>query len=349
MKKLLLILLALSMIMSLAVTSFADDEGDPEAGDPTYNDTIKAGASKTNIIHHASGYEYEFDDDTNSMETLKSEVKNNHSYGKTVYYALLDKDGYIVNKSEAGEKISIKAEWELGGEFVESLSIVRKKTERDVFGYFLAIKLKSGLNTDTNEVVGTVTLRKNSGDYKFEKVNGKREVKVDVEFDVRYGIARQAEGGKYAYNYIQDATYLHKFNKAEDPLECEFIFEDWEDATFTVKVKDQDPLLIKVTDDFNEDIAATYDLCNLDFFNGNGATFNHRGTLFLPSEYGRFVYERSGTTLKPVPNVVYDEKDEGFYIQTRKLGNFVISDRDIDIYSEVGRITIYGDNSDYED
>jgi len=344
MKKFLMLILAVTMVMSLAMVSNAANIHEIDFSDFEFEPVPSGSEDEAYIAKYVVPYPYRFEKDYNMIETDHIPKYWEYTDDNTAYYAIVNKDLQLINKADACEGISVKAEWELGGEVVQDISVVRKKTDREVFAYFLAIKFKHNNTQQYQDIVGTVTLRKNTGDFRFGKnSNGKREIKVAVEFDTRYVLAYEARNN----TYINDASYIHKFNKVEDPYECEFTFEDWEDATFTVQVNDQDPLILKVTDDFSEDVAINYDLCNLDFFNGNGASFNHRGTLFLPSEYGRFVYERNGTTLKPVPNVVYDEKDEGFYIKTRTLGNYVISDRDIDIYSEAG--VIYTSSSDVED
>ena len=334
MKKILCVILAVATLLSIATVASAQNVLQVDFSEFDFEPVPYGSPDEKYVVKYIVPYTYRREKDYNIIETNKPNTNDFWDDNK-VYYALVNEDLQLINKADAGEGINVKATWELGEDAVKDVAIVREKTDREVFAYFLVIEFKANKDTDYQDVVGTVTLQKNNGDYRFfRNQHGKRQVKLDVAFSTRFGLNYEAE----EFTYIEDVTRIHKFNKAADPYETEFTFEDWDDATFTVQVNDQDPMLIKVTNDFNETVAGAYDLCNLDFFNGNGATFNHRGELFLPSEYGRYIYERKGNDLTPVPGVEYDEQDEGFYIQTKKLGNYVISDRDIDVYSTAGVI-----------
>jgi len=334
MKKILCVILAVATLLSIATVASAYNFQTIDFSEFEFEPVPYGSPDEKYVVKYVVPYLYRREKDYNIIETDKPNTSD-ISDDNTAYFALVNEDLQLINKADAGEGIKIKTEWELGEDAVESVTIQREKTDREVFAYFLAITLKPNSSTNYRDIVGTITLQNTNGDYRFfRNSQGKRQIKINVLFDTRFGLNYEAE----EFTYIEDVTRIHKFNKASEPYETEFTFEDWEDATFTVQVNDQDPMLIKVTNDFNETVAGAYDLCNLDFFNGNGATFNHRGELFLPSEYGRYIYERKGTDLTPVPGAVYDEQDEGFYIQTKKLGNYVISDRDIDVYSTAGVI-----------
>ncbi|MEG2205003.1 MAG: hypothetical protein RRY21_07575, partial [Oscillospiraceae bacterium] len=89
----------------------------------------------------------------------------------------------------------------------------------------------------------------------------------------------------------------------------------------------QGKIVLENDTDFNADVAAKYPEANLDFVNGNGASFNKTGEMFLEAEEGSFLYALSADgTLKAV-KAEYDF--DGFTFKTRTLGCYVISDMEL--------------------
>ena len=80
------------------------------------------------------------------------------------------------------------------------------------------------------------------------------------------------------------------------------------------------------TADFDTDVATIYPNANLEFFYGNGGTFNRIGTLYLHAEPGSYLYQLRDDGRLVEANAEYDEYDENFVIKTRTINKYVISD-----------------------
>ncbi|MBQ2752098.1 MAG: hypothetical protein IJF25_05925, partial [Oscillospiraceae bacterium] len=88
----------------------------------------------------------------------------------------------------------------------------------------------------------------------------------------------------------------------------------------------QGKILLSATSDFDSDVALIYPNANLDFFYGNGASFNRIGTLYLAADPDSYLYQLKDDGRLVAVNAEYDEYDENFVIKTRTLGKYVISD-----------------------
>jgi hypothetical protein len=69
-------------------------------------------------------------------------------------------------------------------------------------------------------------------------------------------------------------------------------------------------------------------------------SFNKIGELFLPADEGTFLYVLNSDGTLSAANAEYDSYEEGFFIKTRTLGSYVISDIELDIASAVEEPTV---------
>ena len=319
MKKLVSVMLAAAMLLNLATVSLA------------VVDTFDL-AGHSAIVHHIRPYYYKFSKDDNVMKKTRNP---NIDYGDTNYFPLVDENDRVICEEDAVKGVSPKAEWEQNGEMVSSVAVVRKKVATSGFGYFLAITLKGNSTTEGDDLFGEVTIRKSSGDYKFAKNSeGKRQVKLNVEVYVCYELRDEAPD----LNVVTEDIYLYNFKKVDDITDFELTFEEFVDATFTVGLRGVGKMLLCADSEFNDAVADANDFASLEFFNGNGADFYHRGEMFLPAEPGSFLYELKDGNLSVVQGAVYDEGMEGFYFETRYLGSYVIFDRKLNVYGEADEI-----------
>lgn len=256
---------------------------------------------------------------------MNSSSSDTATYGNTIYYPLLSEDGYLIAEPDAVKGVSIKTRWENNGDYVASVDLARMKAVSGAggYGYFLAVKFISSAEASSTDVIGDITLKKSSGDYKFE-------TKLDVNLPLRYtGVTVSAARDIHV---IYDTKYLYDFDGtpgAQDE-EFEFTFDDIEDAYFTVNTIGQGDLILAADGDYNTDITSKHPTADIDFFNGNGASFNKVGTLFIPADADSFLYEvRSNGALFTVPGAEYDEYDEGFLFKTRTLGTYIVSDEQL--------------------
>ncbi len=198
--------------------------------------------------------------------------------------------------------------------------------------YFLAVSTKSmPTETDENDLIGTIELRKTSDD---NGIDGE-EIEVDVNVELEYEVSDKI--------MIYDTETVLDFGDGDTE---EWIdFEDHEYDYFVVDTCDQDDLVAKVTDTFNHEIGDLYPSANLHFFNGNYATFNRMGELTLTGcgifsdNEEKFLYavDKDGeiALVADSDSDMYDEYEEAFKIKTRTLGVYFISDEELDLVEDV--------------
>ncbi|HWP51916.1 MAG TPA: hypothetical protein VN626_09515 [Clostridia bacterium] len=221
-----------------------------------------------------------------------------------------------VYESEAVSGIKVKSDWDMNGKLVKSVEVTKKKVTGETLSqkyiYFLAITLAESTSTTSVDVVGTVEMRK-SGSFDYE------DMQLDVNMEVAYPVANDTiitedlQIFKEGYGFIGDS-------------EEEFTFECDDDSYFTVNTVGQSKLLISATTDFDSKIADLYPTANLNFFYGNGATFNKTGVLTLAADEGSYLYQVKDDGTMVRLNAEYDEYDEAFLIKTKTLGKYVVSD-----------------------
>lgn len=302
MKKTLALGLATAMIMSMGATVLAK----------TDDSLYPVGA--------ISDSAYLYDSDTSAVDLSKS--VESVAYGKTVYYPLLNKvenpETPYVYESDAVSGIKVKSSWDMNGKLVKGVEVAKKKVtgEAQKYIYFVAVTLAESNSTSSVDVVGTVEMRK-SGSFDYE------DMKLDINLEVAYPIANDTIITEDPQLFKEGAGFV-------GDSEEEFSFECDEDSFFTVNTIGQSKLLLAATTDFDSKIADLYPDANLNFFYGNGATFNKTGVLTLAADEGSYLYQLKDDGMVRV-NAEYDEYDEAFIIKTKTLGKYIISDTELKI------------------
>lgn len=323
MKKIFALTLAVAMVLSLSAAVFAaDDEYAIWMIDPSGNGPRK------------------FSTDSNWVKAATGETIN---YGNTVYYELIGETfaGGVssavtygpVEKFEAVNGVRINTNWTVGEDWVTKVELVKRKFEGGSgtggFEYFLAVSFKAAaMATGTADVVGEIFIRDTTGKNKINRNNdtggGTGETnKLTVAVELKY-VAPAAGNISASAGTVTDGNRVFDFGSGDE--EFEISFADWGSATFTVNTIGQADLVLKADAKYNTTVGALYPEANLDFFNGNGATFNKTGEMFIPADAGSFIYELKNGVLVAINGASYDEYDEGFYFKTRTIGTYVISD-----------------------
>lgn len=265
---------------------------------------------------------YLYDSDMSAVDLSKS--VESVSYGKTLYYPLLSSTTEenqqepfaYVYESEAVSGIKAKASWDMNGKLVKGVEVTKKKVGGETLSqkyiYFLAVTLAESTSTSSVDVVGTVEMRK-SGSFDYE------DMKLDVNVEVAFPVASDTVITEDLQLFKEGAGFI-------GDSEEEFSFECDDNSYFTVNTLGQSKLLLSATTDFDAKIAELYPDANLNFFYGNGGTFNKTGTLTLAADEGSFLYQLKDDGTMVRLNAEYDEYDEAFIIKTKTLGKYIISD-----------------------
>ncbi len=309
MKKTFALVLAVAMVMSLAAVSFAAEQD-------------------LELLNEVP-LRYYGDEVANDSGAVPKEMKSGEklAYGDTVYFALTD-GSTALTKYESVEKLKIKAKWEMGGDLVESVSVV-KKNNKGNYEYFVAVKVAAKQTTSDADIVGTLTLNRRASSSDGLKTIKDRE--RDISFNVFYrgntwqGSVDFDVDGDVSLKY--DTNYALKFS-ADDEVELSFGDKNsaLNEGTFTVDVSGQGKLFLRFDTKANEAIATANPSAVLKFVNFNNVTFNRTGEYAYEWEDGAYVYQIVDGQLKAIPGAEYDEADETFYFYTRTLGSYVFSD-----------------------
>ena len=374
-KKILTVMLAMSLMASLAAPAFADASeitgrvmyGSAET-DPT--ECANEQVDEDGFYDDEDGYAvndliigpFSYDADEKNLDLAQPQ------YGETAYflltglYPVLDTDGTLesyevklLEDSDSADGLKVKTDWEEGDDIVDDVAITKKKInqvgtyedgdftldagaqeelensydfESGTYYYMVAITIEESTSTSDADIIGTLTLDKSSSP-DADEIAFDIAVTVDWEESYRENTDYDDVDGDIE---IEADTYYSVSFDGDD--EIEITFED--DSYFVVDISGQGNTLIYYDTDFNSRIAAQYPLAELNFWNGNGARFNRTGEFFLStgddSDYAQFLYQiNSDGTLSEVPGAEYDDADEGFYFNTRTLGQYVYSDMELDL------------------
>lgn len=268
-----------------------------------------------------SAYLYSSDDSAVDMTQSVDKV----SYGEVLYFPLLNTTAseenaefLYVYESEAVSGIKVKQSWDMNSKLVKGVEIVKKKVvgvtlpTAQKYIYFVAVSLADSSSTSSVDVVGEIQLRK-SGSFDYE------DMQLDVNFEVSYPEATSTE-------ITEDLQIFKEGIGFAGDTEEELTFECDSDSYFVVNTIGQGKLLLSATNKFDAKIAELYPNANLNFFYGNGASFNKTGTLYLAADEGSYLYQINSDGSMVKVDAEYDEYDEAFVIKTRTLGKYVISD-----------------------
>ena len=345
MKKVLSLVLAVAMIASMATMAFAADKIATKLNSTSYDEKA---TPKIRPVMNAYG-PLAYDSDKKLLEPMSSV-----QYGKSAYYLLLEPASSTLTsaelsnhtmgelgsaKTEAISGMKAKEKWEMGSSHVDSVSIVRRRIDviddtddglDDAIGAavktyysFLVVNVKNSTNTNDVDVIGTVTLNKTSGAKVKDLV---LDISLNVFWTENWISNENLEITKDISGLKSEKVYAAKYD-CDDEVDIEFE----NGAIFTVDVSGQGKNLLYTDTKYSSTVSSKYPLAELDFWNFGGTKFNRTGSLFLPAtDDFMFIYElKDDGTLAEIPNAEYDEYDEGFYIRTRTLGSYVVSDMEL--------------------
>lgn len=241
-----------------------------------------------------------------------------------------DNQYQYVYETNAGDNVKVTPKWEEGGGYVDHVEVIRKRVKSDIKGatsssmqliYFLAITIEKASTTQSRDLLGTVTLKKSGSDGFTIKAN------IGIELGYSNASGSGGEIGKTGRTFKEGDGF-----DAEDDFE--FTFEADGKSKFIVNTSGQGKIVLSFNRDFDSKIERKYPDAMLEFFNGNYASFNRVGTLYLGSKIDdAYVYEVSKTGELSRVSAKYDDYEEAYKISTRTLGRYVISDKKLAIRS----------------
>ena len=333
MKKLVTLAVAATMVLSMASVAFA-------ASDVDYR------------VTQVNEQYFKYDNDDGMME---SEPPSYVGYGDTIYYRLENAEGgseVPVSEYDAVKGISIKKQWEMNGNAVDRIEIVKKKYDDNAssYAYYVALTFKKSESTSEVDVLGTLTLKKSGDEGILNIKNDSNEIDLAVNLTVGYPYAGDSDD--YEIDSIYADKVIYNFSSSgksqiETDTEYELRLVDVdEDSYFTVNTKGQGKILLACDNKYNNDIASKYPSANLSFINGNGATFNQTGVLTLHADEGSYLYAVSANGNLTKVKAEYDEYENAFQIKTRTLGKYVISDTELKTSSSSSSSSSSSDEED---
>jgi len=323
MKKFFALVLALAMVMSMASVAMAANE------------------AKVTL----SGIHFDYDADDDAMN-LGAALE----YGDTAYYCLKI-EGEMVSDYALVEKLKVKAEFELGEELVESVSLVKKyvnwaKSEGGYsnnpadYYYFIAVKTAYKEGVVDADIVGTLEFNRKDIDKDDAPANLVKEsmlyeiddCEVDIEFNVFYDNNWLGDAEKYLVDgkdivIKYDGEYALKFDSDEE-VEITFGKSGEEnEGTFTVDASGQGKVFVKYNTKADEAIVAANPGVKMFFVNFNNVKFNRTGEFVYEMEDGVAAYKVVDGALVEIPGLEIDDGE--FSFNTRVLESYVFADAEL--------------------
>lgn len=325
MKKILAFALAAALALSLSTVVFA-------AGDEYSTEFID---------RPGEGYR-KVSSDNNWVATPLNPVVN---YGNTVYYRLTGATytGGVssavtygpVTQDSAVAGMRIFDDWSVGEEWVTKVELVKKRYQATGdYEYFLAVSFDT-VNTATSvaDVVGEIYLkasiwenRPNRNNITGGEMCETNTLPIVIELKYAPPPAPYVVGSATTAVITELAKRFSFVNNDWEKERFDFTFSKWGNATFTVNTIGQGDLILKATTDYNTAVGDMFPNANLNFFNGNGASFNNIGKMLIPADAGSYIYELKNGTIYPVAGAKYLPCDMGFYFDTNTLGTYIVSD-----------------------
>ena len=294
MKKFLALAMAFAMAMSMTAVSFA--------ADPTGFDVDE------------TAYVYDADAHTFTKVTTTAPAR----FGDEVTYQVKVGDGAtdFFSDPDYAKNIKLKTNWEVGSEYVEGVKLLKKVDTSGKAYYYVVLTIKeSPKETEEKDIIGTITVSSSKYDAK-----GKEK-----DINVALTVSNKTTD---SIDKMTDDDHVFKFGDGDEEQEIELYGEM---GKFVVDTRGQEDIVVNSNVKYNKGIENVAPDVNYTYFNGNGATFNKIGTLYLDAKEDNIVYKvNSDGTLSKL-DATYDEDEEAFAIRTRVLGSYVIAEKELDL------------------
>lgn len=294
MKKFLALAMAFAMAMSMTAVSFA--------ADPTKFDVDD------------KAYVYDDEEHTFALVTSSAPAR----FGDVVAYEVKVGDTSVDKFSdpEYAKNIKLKTKWEMGSEYVEGVKLEKRMGTDGKAYYYVVLTIKeSPKETEEKDIIGTITV--SSSKYNADGKEKDIEVALSVSNKTTESVDKMTDDDK-----------VFKFGDGDEEQEIELYGEM---GKFVVDTRGQDDVVVNSNVKYNKGIENVAPDVNYTYFNGNGATFNKIGTLYLEAKEDNVVYKVNSDGTLTKLDATYDSDEEAFAIRTRTLGSYVIAEKELDL------------------
>lgn len=311
MKKVLALVLAGVMALGMTTVAFAfNEDGD---------------ANKLEI-----GALYTYDDDADVMNPADAvDLSANTTY----YIEVSDKAGAIEKMGEL-DGYKLRSSVTTGKAYLSANpSFVIKKVD-GVKGAYITFSTADKFQMEEQDLEMDIKIYAKDG-YKILAENAAQaEVEVDeltLTIDATVAYNRDA----FEVGALSDVTDNPVCTFDEDCDEYEIIFDDDETATFVVPGAQTKDLFLRLDTDVPEALEDKFPSADITavLFAGNNKTFKKTGELTIPADSidgkAPFIYNYEDGKLTVCEDAKYDDGKEEFTIKTNKLGNYIISDKEL--------------------
>lgn len=188
---------------------------------------------------------------------------------------------------------------------------------------FVAFKTADKFQMEDKDFEMTITL--------YDKDGNANESAITLDGTIGYGTSE-------AKTFFRVGGPVVSFDDIDGEIEMEFGDDK---AYFTVNADGQKDLFLRL-DDSDDALEDKYPEASIEirYFAGNNKTFRRSGELKINADMvegkdgkmvAPFIYENNKGKLSVCKDAKYDSDKEAFIIKTNKLGNYVISDKELKV------------------
>ena len=215
--------------------------------------------------------------------------------------------------------------------FAAAKKAAKETTYNSEYKYMVVITLKDSTSTKVKDLAGDIRVGKTLTAAKNDAEAGN---KFELDLEVKHFSEEAGSSANDSITVVCDKNNVNHVLEIEDDADVTDIEfgNGGELALFTVNLDGQSDVNVGYSTKFDADIAAKYPDANLEFIKWTASpVFNRTGDLYIYADEDTFIYEVTADGLKEVSKAEYDEDYGAWYLRTRKLGSYVISDTELDL------------------